>query len=369
MKKRQRNKAALAAGILAAGIGLGNLPVWAADAPDAVSLLNVRKTLEVAEGFTLRNVEFSFTAEAAGENSGDAPALAMSGFSYSGQTTGQPVTQTLAITEQDGRDGDTTVNGGDFPHAGVYEYTIAETAGSDRHVAYDGNQYTLKIFVANAADGGLEIRSVEYLQEETARKAAPDFVNTYTDNTASLTVTKQVEGDYGDRSKEFGFSIQLILPSTYAPEEENPTVTGSAGGQEVSVLLGSSGNAYTGSAVFTLSDDESLTFTDLPVGTRYVVTEAGAKGDGYTASGVSVVENGGSPVEITNSDEASSLASAAQGSTNLIGQGTNTAVFTNEYQEITPTGIVLRNLPYLVLAAAAAAGIGIYAVLRKKSRR
>lgn len=77
------------------------------------------------------------------------------------------------------------------------------------------------------------------------------FVNTYApEKSGSLTVSKEVKGEGADWNKEFTF-------------------TATVGGKEIS---------------FTLKHGESYTFTDLPIGTEYTVTETDYTEDGYIAS-------------------------------------------------------------------------------------
>ena len=63
---------------------------------------------------------------------------------------------------------------------------------------------------------------------------------------------------------------------------------------------------------FELAHGEKLVFTGLPVGTRYVVEESGAK-DGYTPS-ISVVENDVENEKRTALDETQDISSATDGS-------------------------------------------------------
>ena len=92
-------------------------------------------------------------------------------------------------------------------------------------------------------------------------------------------------------------------------------------------------------------------FDSLPVGTRYTVTETAAE-DGYVPS-VQVVENG---VEggVRTAADADALASAEDGATNLVGEGTNSVAFTNTQDDVPLTGILLKNAPFVVAIAAGA---------------
>jgi hypothetical protein len=50
----------------------------------------------------------------------------------------------------------------------------------------------------------------------------------------------------------------------------------------------------------------------------------------------------------------------------ILGEAANGAVFTNAYEDVSPTGIVMDNLPYLLLLLLAAAGLGGYVAARAR---
>lgn len=102
------------------------------------------------------------------------------------------------------------------------------------------------------------------------------------DNTASFTncrapgdliIRKEVTGS-GDRSKEWEFHISVTPPSDVELPEKLNCVRN---GQPETLDLDENGYA-----TFTLHDGESLEIKDLPNGTVFTVTEAGANQGGYT---------------------------------------------------------------------------------------
>ena len=48
------------------------------------------------------------------------------------------------------------------------------------------------------------------------------------------------------------------------------------------------------------------------------------------------------------------MSSAEAGATNLVGKGNNSADFTNTFDDVPITGIILENLPFTILIGAAA---------------
>ena len=82
--------------------------------------------------------------------------------------------------------------------------------------------------------------------------------------TGDLTVTKQVSGNAGDKTKAFSFTVML----------SDTSINGTYGGMTFS----------NGVATFTLKHGESKTASGLPAGIRYSVAEASANQDGYTTT-------------------------------------------------------------------------------------
>lgn len=336
--KMKRVKAMVMAGIMAAALCAGSTAVFA-DAPAAgIGDLDITKRLNIAEGITVPDVTFTFDIAKVTQ---DAPEVSDKIVTYSdedGVTDGD-----VEKTVQD------IFTGVTFPHAGVFQYTVTETAGDTEvdggTIFYDSSAYTVYVYVENG-EKGPEINQIT-VQGTSGKMTELAFENTYR-KTTDLEVTKNTVGSLADKTKEFSFRITFTKASTC--EEELFT-----SGDETYEY----GKEYT----FTLADGESQVFSNLPAGTRYVVTEAGAE-DGYTPS-VSVVENGAATVNKKASDEKSDLASAETGETNLAGEGENSVTFTNTYNDVPITGVIMNNLPFILLIVAAAGGFTVYVISRR----
>ena len=196
------------------------------------------------------------------------------------------------------------------------------------NVTYDTSSYTLRVYVINGTNG-LEIEKI------TAEKANGKtnkilFTNTYAKNDATLTIEKNTTGTYADKTKEFNFEITF----TKSPMSDQTTFTGKIGSEPVECTAGTA-------KPFTLADGEQLVFSNLPVGTTYVVKELEAS-DGYTPS-VTVVEN--KTTTLTNktvAQEGDALDTLKQdGTKNLVGEAENKVTFTNTHKGVVPTGILL----------------------------
>ena len=286
----------------------------------------VCKHFEMAEGIAAPEVTFSFIAK---KVTTDAPDATISTLTYSNADT-KTVENGLSSFDKEAE-----IIFDTFPHAGLYEYTVSETAGiEDDGITYDTASYNLRVYVVNNEEGSLEVRSIT-AEKDGDKQDELSFTNTYRKN-SSLTISKTTEGEYADKTKDFDFTIKFEKAATeldnvnsYIGMIENETVNCEVGKE----------------TEFKLHDGESLVFAELPAGTRYVVKEVAAE-DGYTPS-IKIVENGVETPGKTVS-ESEGISSAATG-TNLVGENKNEVVFTNTYQDIPLTGIILNNWPFIIL--------------------
>ena len=299
--------------------------VFAEDAEQIVPTVEkVTKHFVMAEGITVPEVTFSFVAT---KKTPDAPDATIGSLIYSNTDT------TTVDNGLSSYDKEAEIIFGTFPHAGVYEYTVSETAGTENGITYDTASYNLNVYVINE-NGKLEVQSIT-AEKDKMKQQELSFTNTYRKN-SSLTIGKNTNGMHADKTKDFEFTIKFEKAAT---ESDNVnSYTGKIGNETVECSVGEETTFY-------LHDGESLVFDNLPAGTRYVVSEIAAE-DGYTPS-ITVVENGTKTLE-TNVSESAGISSAATG-TNLVGENENKVTFTNTYQDIAITGIVLSNWPFIIL--------------------
>lgn len=329
---------------------------WAAEVPTVgdgtetqEATVSVTKDLVMAEGISIPGATFQFEATAV---TADAPAARITPITYPSEAT-QSVQTTenglVKVTQT------SAIQFGTFPHAGVYEYTVKETPNTyngDGTMAYAADEYLLRVYVSNKADDSLYIQTIT-AEKNGAKQTEVLFTNTYTKE-AALTITKATEGALANKEQDFEFTIQFTNAAT-------STATGFIGQIDGTDLRFPVGQEIK----FTLHDGQSLTFASLPAGTRYVVTELGAE-DGYTPS-VKVIENGQAAQEKKAAKDGDSLSSLGQNPAgNLVGELENKVTFVNTYQEIAITGIVMNNLPYLLLIGAGIAALAALSVLKHK---
>ena len=297
--------------------------VFAEDAVPTVK--KVCKHFVMAEGIAAPEVTFSFIAE---KVTTDAPDATIGTLTYSNADT------TTVENGLSSFDKEAEITFGTFPHIGLYEYTISETVGAGDGITYDTASYDLNVYVANNDDGNLEVQSIT-AEKDGEKQDELSFTNTYRKN-SSLKISKTTKGMYADKTKDFDFTIRFEKAVTEANNEA--IYTGKIGEETVQCKIGEE-------TAFKLHDGESLVFDSLPAGTRYVVKEVAAE-DGYTPS-IKIVENGVETQGETVS-ERDGISSAATG-TNLVGENENEVVFTNTYEDIPLTGIILNNWPFIIL--------------------
>lgn len=229
-----------------------------------------------------------------------------------GDITGASFTAGAATV--DGLTGDITVALPEYDTVGVYKYTLKEFAGKTAGVAYYGNEITLVVTVVNGDNGKLRVAAV-HTEGEGGQKS-DTFTNTYSAGT--LSVSKTVTGNLGDKDKYFEFKVTLTgeAGKTYG---DSYRVTGGSytTNPEVVTIVAGEEKEYT----FMLKHDETISIANLPYGVKYTVTETVA--DGYTTS--------------------------ATGDTGTISAADATAAFTNNKNGSIDTGVTTENLPYVLL--------------------
>lgn len=213
-----------------------------------------------------------------------------------------------------GANGDIIVTLPKYDTVGVYKYTLKEFAGKTAGVAYYGNEITLVVTVVNGDNGKLRVAAV-HTEGEGGQKS-DTFTNTYSAGT--LSVSKTVTGNLGDKDKYFEFKVTLTgeAGKTYG---DSYRVTGGSytTNPEVVTIVAGEEKEYT----FMLKHDETISIANLPYGVKYTVTETVA--DGYTTS--------------------------ATGDTGKINAAEQTAAFTNTKTGSIDTGVTTENLPYVLL--------------------
>jgi len=380
------------------------------DVPDQSVQAAITKVLQVPVGTAVPDpMEFNFivtpkTVDGVASNGTNMPDLndAAKTVTYPGGTQGASASGNTTTYSQQTPDIFENVS---FPHAGVYVYTIEEEPDTytgdptiNEVVTYSGAVYTLTVFVANKSDGsgtyiqavGSKITTKDNPGQNEGDKVDPTpgttttasdfskmvFTNTYVKTNsnpddpdpanpddATLTVSKTVDGDAGDKTLPFTFAMTVNAPeAVYMPG------SGTAPSYDAYIMEGTS--QISGPIAFTsgveqsfqLTHGQKLVFVNTPVGTSYATTETGTSNYKPSANIVTADHADGIPER----DAGDSLATGLQ----LVGEPTNSADFTNTYNFVSATGIIMNHLPFISVIALAIIGLGVYITLsiRKRNR-
>lgn len=270
-------------------------------------------TTSPAETFTLEQVG---KGRVTNGDATEAPAL--------GTITGATYKEGAATIR--GTTGDITVALPEYTNVGVYEYTLKEVAGKTAGVTYYDKDIKLVVTVVNDDNGKLRIAAVH--TESTGEAKSDNFPNTY--KAGELDVSKTVTGNLGDKNKYFEFKVTLTGEEGKTYRDSYAVTGGSNTANPSTIKIGEE-------TTFLLKHDDTITIENLPYGVTYTVTETAA--EGYTTE--------------------------KTGDTGTINAADQTAEFTNTKTGTVDTGVVLNNMPYILVLAVLAAGVAVF-IIRKR---
>jgi hypothetical protein len=386
---------------------MGSTAVFAAPPPTvsgsetSPAAVSIWKNIQMPTGTNTPagTATFSFTpvsVDGTAAGGGNMPSIPARTVTFTAGDAGDAQTDNAGVKTVSKKTGN-IIDGVTFPHAGEYIYDVVETSGgftltndatTAEQMDYSTMTYRVQIIVANNASGtGLYVSSItagvfDPVTSTTSTKVNDTsteegvgfgFTNKFnrthigsaTDPDAALQISKRVSGASGNQAAYFPFTVTvtdpasltsttthgtykaMIVESGAAVDPTDNGITGAASDHSFNVTAGS---AFT----FKLKHGQSLAFVDLPVGASYTTTETDAQG--HTAN-LTVTHNGSQDSEIT---------ALSTGAAKYIGEGANSAAFRNDKDLAAPTGILMNNLPYILLIGFA--GVLIFAVVLKKRR-
>lgn len=210
--------------------------------------------------------------------------------------------------------------------------------------------YTTTIKVNGEAASDATI-SAETLKQHQEAGTKVEFTNAYTTpKLESMTIQKVVTGAFGERTKEFNFSVKL-------ENTTNPTLLN---GVTVSGAVTNKDNL----GHFTMNHGGSVTLGEIPIGTTITITETGAKDYDTKATNYEVDSNKKFIYEVVADENGNAVLKSTDNQTVA-----NSAITVENNFDGTPdTGVLLDTLPYLILLAVAVAG-GVLVVVRKRKHR
>ena len=236
-----------------------------------------------------------------------------------------------------------------WPSVGIYTYDVTQKAGTTAGVNYSDVTAKLKVTVArDDATGEYYTAFVtlsladENHDGQTDSKTA-NFENTY--SAGSLSVSKNVAGNLGDRTKYFAITVTLTgegdktYAATYPVTGGSKLVNGTDDAAEATIPLDTPTTFY-------LKHGETFTISNLPYGVTYTVTEADYSSEDYTQ-------------KIVFSDDANKKIDSAS----------DTVDITNTKGTTVDTGIALDSLPYVLLIAVAVVGVVAFTAKKRTTDR
>lgn len=218
-----------------------------------------------------------------------------------------------------------------YDRVGIYEYTLRETAGNTAGVTYFDGDIKLVVTVIEQ-DGMVRVAAVHTETGENAAKSG-SIENTY--SAGSLSISKTVTGNLGDKSKYFKVTVTLTGEGGKTYADSYAVSGGSYESNPSTITIGTAAEFY-------LKDGETITIANLPYGVTYTVEEVDYTSDGYDAPDYSFSD--------TNKK---------------IGSASDTVSITNNKGAEVDTGITMDSLPYIMLLAlVAVAGVVIFSKKR-----
>ena len=359
--------AIVAAGAMTMGLAMPT-SVFAAGKDTPTNVAYISKTFNTEVG---KDETFSFKAE---QMAGNTAKVTIPDISFSASETGSNTKRA-------------EVSFPEWTDAGKYEYTVTETGatptieGDHQKMIMSQAEYTMDVYVING-DNGLEISNIIVNKTKDDKGTAAtgkvdfsnsdkntfNFTNTYVQEAGtgtdpinpdpnyktygSLDVSKIIKTDAADTpatNKEFEFTATFAFPTG-----TDATTLGAK------ATIEDSTTTITGAShTFKLKHNQNVKFTGLPVGTKISVTESATPN--YKGSAESVF-NGVSQgkIEAGKYNQAITV-------TNTLGQKKNTVDVTNIYNFVPTTGIIMNNLPYVLMIALWGAALMAFVAFKRRS--
>jgi len=222
--------------------------------------LKISKTVEGANAPTDESFRFTIhlTKEVTGED---------------GKKTIEPVSGTFSLDNSEGKGTKTgTVY---FDENGDAQISLKANESAyiknlPAGASYEVKEETSANWISTREENSAELNGTIQKDQLTDIKVK----NTWSE-TVALTVKKTVQGNMGNKSKAFNFTLTLTAPTGKTLPTE---LTSEKNESEQSETL----TLTNGKCTFTLAHDESIKISGIPRGTQYSIVETGA--DGYDTS-------------------------------------------------------------------------------------
>lgn len=318
--------------------------------------------------------------------------------------TAEKATATIPFSTAEVKDKTKVTKGANFGEItytkpGYYMYKVSEVIPESKvaGVTYDETSYFVCVYVTEKTDANgnttndVEVKEITSWHNDkasnTAKPNVTDIAKTVDNNgnaatsvtaddekvtfgkvnytkfvnqtaSADIIVTKNVQGNLGDRDYDFEFTTTfagLNPGSTYKCTKTSQASETS----DVSITADTAGKA---TLTYTLKDDENMHIQDLPIGAKYTTTEAASNHiASYKLSGT-----GAAPVIVSGAkaNPAQNAQLACSEETVDVEDGTITEAFTNTRNLTTITGV--PGMDYIAYGVAGILVLGIALMIRRR---
>lgn len=361
MKTGKRRLAAftvVAATMLLALVGVA-APAWAEEGSATPHLpvndnkVTIASKLTMDENAMVPNVMFNYSIAPASKNeltsTGGMPVTA--GVDGAVSLSPASVNYSDKKLNHENADGTTTItaqlsavlDASEFTAPGIYRYKITQTPPELDGLDVAHEELFLDVYVENG-NPGLVANGCTLSTAAGSGDKTSGFENKYV--THKLTIEKVVDGNQGDKNKDFDFTVTI----KGADGEAYKYATVKGGTTTPNEIKAASGTAIS----VRLKNGESVIFYGLSSEDKFTVTEADYRSDGYKTS----YKIGGD----TSSIEGRSIAEEA------IGASDTTVIFTNTKDATVPTDVIRTVAPYVAIVAFAAV-MGVVFFRPRRNRR
>lgn len=288
------------------------------------------------------------------------------------QNNGQPVTYPqgatpasleLKVNSNDtaGKTASFTVDLPTYSVPGKYTYILKENDPNVAGVVANENLYQVTVWALQdeeyTAGGnhieecGVKLSQVQQIDggyvEVTGKGKLSSVENTY--QAGSVTVTKHVTGNMGNKDTKFNFKV--VLKST---KPVNSAVAGTKA--YTFTTIKNDEGFYTAEQTYQLADGETFTISNLPFGVTYTVYEMSDATESATA-----IENGKTLTVAEDGADSKVYTVTYTSETGALSEETENhlieASVTNRCGDDTiDTGVILDNAPYILMLAVVAGG-------------
>lgn len=260
-----------------------------------------------------------------------------------------------SINETNGNTTGFTVDLPDFTIPGKYTYVFQENDPNVAGVVANDNLYQVTVWALQDetnTTGGNQIKEcgVKLSQVELKNNAYVEVKgklssveNTY--QAGTVTITKSVTGNMGNKSTKFNFKVVLE-----SDKPVNSTVVST--GDKTFTFTANDNGKYTAEQTYKLADGETWTITNLPFGVTYTVYEMNGEGEPATAVAQGNTLTAESKTYTVSYDAAKTGTLSASVEKHQIA----TTVTNNCGDDTIDTGVILDNAPYMLMLAVVAGG-------------